>query len=584
MKTRIGSVIALVLAFNVLSLAWQNVASTGRSDIPAPPQPPRSALRVANCMSGMTSGELAAVPDVIAGFEGEDQDDPSYTLYKAGYKLVLDEKWAEARKKFSEVLSKYPRSKYSAEALYWTAYSWKYSDKKKAIETYKSFMKQYPTSNYYDDASGDLGRLENPVVPRPDRFAPPQAGYAVTAPELARAAATISEAASTYGVVHDAHIYPEGKADDPEVRMKVEAFQALIRSNKDEKTFELVRETLLDPKQPYRLRETALYALRQFEKKDLSDLYLQVMKSDTSKLLTQNIIYQLGFYAERGDEKIIDVLKQTALDSNQDRRLREASLQALCAAKRPDLLNFYAEVARNDVDLHVRQSALYQIAQSGSANEDTAYKLLSEFALDKSQGREFREAALSSLGSMRGNKPAELYLQVARTDPDERIQEMALYLFVGSGKSQPEKVSSTLKEIVQDRNRSWSMREAAMNNLVRIDGDEALKLLVMVAKTDPEERIRLSAINFIGYLGRTKAKSLLTLISLFETLPKNQMNSVQSLMYAIASIGNDEAVDFLGRLAKTHENHEVRRIAIQYLGNIGGEKARTVLVDILKGR
>jgi HEAT repeat protein len=37
-------------------------------------------------------------------------------------------------------------------------------------------------------------------------------------------------------------------------------------------------------------------------------------------------------------------------------------------------------------------------------------------------------------------------------------------------------------------------------------------------------------------------------------------------------------------LAKTHENQEVRRMAIQFLGNIGGEKARTVLVDILKGK
>ena len=179
MKTRIGSVIALMLAFNVLSYAWQNVASSGRGDIPAPPHQPRPALAVANGLSGMTSGELAAVPDVIAGFEGEDQDDPSYTLYKAGYKLVLDEKWAEARKKFSEVLSKYPKSKYSAEAHYWTAYSWKYSDTKKAMETYKSFLKQYPASNYYDDALGDLGRLENPVVPvvpRPDRFSGYSAG------------------------------------------------------------------------------------------------------------------------------------------------------------------------------------------------------------------------------------------------------------------------------------------------------------------------------------------------------------------------------------------------------------------------
>jgi len=626
MKTRIGSVVALMLAFSVLSYAWQNVASSGRGDFPAPPHQPRPALTVSNGMSGMTSGELASVPDVIAGFEGEDQDDPSYTLYKAGYKLVLDEKWAEARRKFSEVLSKYPKSKYSAEAQYWMAYSWKYSDKKKAVESYKSFLKQYPTSNYYDDALGDLGRLENPVVPvvpRPDRFS----GYAVgiTKGAIARsyalaesAAAVYSGALATAGTLMPAREYggyPDEKKEDPELTLKVEAFQALIRSGKDERAFGLVKETLIDPKQPYRMREAALFALGDFERKakvahamsrdpeqspmmretaqrmtkaydtlDLPGFYLEVMKNDTSKWLARNILYHLGYYAERGDERIITHLKQVALDGKQPRDMREAAMHALHSAKRPDMLEVFAQIARKDADVRLRQAAVYQIGQAAKADEDVAFKLLKEYAVDRNQDREIREAALSSLRSLQGNKAAALYLDVAKTDPDEHMQQIALYYFVDASKGQQDKVFIVLRDILQDRSRSWSIRETAMNQIARSNHEDALNLLVSMAKSDPEERIRMTAINYIGSMGKNKSKSLGTLTSLFETLPKDQHQSVQGLMYAIASIGNDEAVDFLGKLAKTHENHEIRRMAIQFLGNIGGEKARTVLVDILKGK
>ena len=94
----------------------------------------------------------------------------------------------------------------------------------------------------------------------------------------------------------------------------------------------------------------------------------------------------------------------------------------------------------------------------------------------------------------------------------------------------------------------------------------------------------MSAVSYISHLGKNKTKSLQTLISLFESLSKEQANSQPTLLYSIASVGNDEAVEFLGKVAKTHENLEVRRIAIQFLGNIGGDKARGILVEILKGK
>jgi HEAT repeat protein len=343
-------------------------------------------------------------------------------------------------------------------------------------------------------------------------------------------------------------------------------------------------ETARSEGQTPAMREVAEQAIKKLDKKDIPAIYLQVLKSDSSKKVSRMVLYQLGYYAERGDERALATLKQTALDVKQDRELREAALMGLRGSKQPEQLYVFSEIAKKDPDSRLRQFALYQIGRVESANEEAAYKLLSEYALDKSESRGIREAALSSLRSIRGSKAVSLYLDVAKNDPDEQIQQMALYFFVDASKGEPDQTFAAIKEILLDRKRPWSIRESAMSLLPRMDNDQALGLLVSVAKNEPEERIRMSAINYISQVGKNKSKSLQTLISLFETLPKDQPSTVQSLLYGIASVGNDEAVDFLGKVAKTHENLNVRRTAVQFLGNVGGDKARGILVEILQGK
>jgi hypothetical protein len=550
----------------------------------------RLVVLMAGLYSVSDSFQLAAPATVAQPVEINDQDDPSYALYKEGYKLILDEKWAEARSKFSEMLAKYAKSKYAADALYWTAYSLKYSDKKKAIEAYRSFIKKYPTSNYFDDAAADLGRLEGPAVPMlppPNRFTPPPSSAGIsTEPEVALAAeyAASAQAGRRYETPLFGYTVASGPEDDPQTKMKLEAFQALLRSNHDEKTYELLKQTLLDPKQPYRMKEVAIYGSKQFDKKDLADLYLQALRNDTSTMLKRHLLYQLGSLPDKGDERVLSVLTQTALDTKQDRQVREGALIGLRNAKGSNVLDIYIRIATTDTDLKFREMALYQIGQSVKPDDEVAFKTLRDFVLDRNQSREIREASLHALKTIKGERASDLYLEVAKSDPDERMQEIALYSFVQANQPNPEKTLGTLKEIILDRSRSWSIRQSAMTHLARVPGEDALNFLVQVASTDPEERIRLSAINCISYLSKNKAKSRGSLISLFQKTPSDQLNAINSLLYAIASLGGDESVDFLGTMAKSHENYEVRRTAIHYLGNIGGEKARAVLVEIMNGK
>ena len=55
------------------------------------------------------------------------QADPAYASYREGYGLILDEKWEEARRRFRELISKHPDSRYVEDAQYWSAYALPYT-------------------------------------------------------------------------------------------------------------------------------------------------------------------------------------------------------------------------------------------------------------------------------------------------------------------------------------------------------------------------------------------------------------------------------------------------------------------------
>src|SRR5512140_2661222 len=103
----------------------------------------------------------------------ERPDDPAYNDYRDGYRLILEERWADARKKFDQLLRKYKKSEYRDDAAYWTAYALKHVDARKAAQAYQEFFRKYPGSNYVDDAVADYAELQTlaPVAPQtPERI------------------------------------------------------------------------------------------------------------------------------------------------------------------------------------------------------------------------------------------------------------------------------------------------------------------------------------------------------------------------------------------------------------------------------
>ncbi len=167
-------------------------------------------------------------------------------------------------------------------------------------------------------------------------------------------------------------------------------------------------------------------------------------------------------------------------------------------------------------------------------------------------------------------------------DPETRLKLDALYA-IGDAK-QDEKSFLALKEVALDTRQKERLRYAALDIVSGYKKYDVMSIYTEIAKKDTSQNMQSYAIDYISYNSKDKNKSVAVLIDLFNATPKSRPEQKRRIFYAIAEVGNDNAVDFLSTVARNNDDYELRREAIFYLGTIGGEKSRTALYEILMGK
>ena len=167
-------------------------------------------------------------------------------------------------------------------------------------------------------------------------------------------------------------------------------------------------------------------------------------------------------------------------------------------------------------------------------------------------------------------------------DPDTRVRLEALYA-IGDTK-EDETAFQTLKDVALDRSQNIRLRQAAIEVLSDFKKFDVMPVFLELARKDTNEAIQDAAIEFMGRANKDKNKSVDALVVLFNSMPGTRKEKLETVLYTIADVGNDKAIDFLATVARTHENYELRSDAVYYLGTIGGDKSRAMLYQILKSK
>lgn len=518
------------------------------------------------------------------------QDDPGLTLYKAGYSAILGKQWADARKKFEELLKKYPRSKYVDASEYWNAYALAQTDRRKGADAYRRFIRKYKEggSEYLDDAVADMQKFGfSPEEAEVGVGLPPVPPVTpiVTEPVIAETEELRAQAAELAAEAQEAALaVPTPRPDkelDPETRLKVEAIYALGRDTRDQKAFESVKAIALDRSQATELRKAALHTLSRFKEQDVAGVFLSVADSGDAEL-RREAIYALGSLRKKGDERIARSLAAFASDPAQPREVREASLFTLARLDGEELFDVLERIAEEDPNVRMRTEAIYMIGRKGKEGEPRAVALLKSIALDSSQPRRVREASVYSLARMPGKEPLALLETMAKTDAEKRMRLNALYALGQRRQESPAEIEKLFQSIAENPKEDVEVRIAALYGLRRADEQKALALCKSLALKDSSEMMRQAAVHTLAETTKDKASLLKTLMDIFNQAAETDTQTKETALYGIANVGNDEAVKFLSNIALTSKDYEMRRRAIYFLGSIGGDQAKAALMEVLK--
>lgn len=143
-----------------------------------------------------------------------------------------------------------------------------------------------------------------------------------------------------------------------------------------------------------------------------------------------------------------------------------------------------------------------------------------------------------------------------------------------------------LRSVVLDPRQPAPLRLSAVYSLGTIRRPETGPFLLEVARSANDIAVRRSAIEVYARTVPERGKAVNELITLFRSFTAQEPKDDPRLgttLYAIASIGDARAVDFLAEVARTHPSDGLRSSAVLYLGTMGTERSRAALVRLLQG-
>jgi len=240
---------------------------------------------------------------------------------------------------------------------------------------------------------------------------------------------------------------------------------------------------------------------------------------------------------------------------------------------------FKAIVTDNKLAPQVRVHVLQELAEEAKTDDRPTFQILKELALDKRQPIEIRAVAMSSLLKFTTFDPLPVLEQVLKQDPDEEAQHIALGAIVESEKGRS---LNTLIDLFDEvpRHRT-EQQEMLLQIIAEENGEKGTDFLVKVARGNASPELKTAAVMYLSETGRDKNRSVGGLISLFESIGQERKDELHTILYGIANVGNNRAVEFLGKIAQSNEDEDLQGDAIYYLSNIGGRQARVQLQKAL---
>jgi HEAT repeat protein len=319
-------------------------------------------------------------------------------------------------------------------------------------------------------------------------------------------------------------------------------------------------------------REVAKEVAYLFEVERASGRIEQAQTSDISLSihLMRGVLFWLG---EVGQEQSV-ALFQSLYRSAVDDELRTRLVAHIAEARNDQTLSFLEEVLRQEKSERVRRATVHELTDYDSRK---SLEILVR-AVRQDSSDAVRREAVQAIGRLESSVAESALIEIAKAAPSPSVQRQAIQML--SERSSPG-VIACLSSIINGPGQARENQRAALEALAGIEGAEALKGLIQVAKTHPDIRLRHEAIDDLRERESPEARDCLLSIVQGKGEPeRTQARALETL----ASSEDEKTLEMVIQVARTHARPSIRRRAIEELRRFGeAGPSSPVVVSCLVG-
>jgi HEAT repeat protein len=253
-------------------------------------------------------------------------------------------------------------------------------------------------------------------------------------------------------------------------------------------------QTLYDTVTNLEVRRSIVHAAGENEDRDAALTFvLKVAKTDADRENRRAAVHQLGEF--EGDRVVDELMKIYASDA--DIEVKRAVLHALGEARSSRAQVRLLEVARTDALPELRRDAIHMLAERGEAVVEDLIKLY-----DTEQNTEVRRTVLHALAEINGSRAEDKLFEIARGDASMDLRRQAINVL---GERASARSLDFLSATAQSADGNTEVQMQAVRAISERSADEAVPILIKIAKTHPNQLVRRQAIRALGESGDPRA-------------------------------------------------------------------------------
>ena len=387
------------------------------------------------------------------------QGDPADSVYRLARRALDQKEYASAAKLFETIISRYPRSDYAPDALYWKGFAlYRDGDLDTAARALEAQAQRFPNASTHSDAASLLVVVKGEQAKRGDA-----------------------------GARRDVSAIAQSNASCQEIEIQSAALDA-VQSMDPERAVPLLRKVLARRDEcSVPLRKNALWMLGQKAGPDREKILLDLAKTDPNSEIRKDAVFYL---AQAKSDLAVDALEDVLLHST-EQSVRDNALFSLAQIRSDRSRKILRDFALSDnAPVSLRNDAIFHLAQRPS-DADLAW--LRE-AYARINDAKVRDDILFHLAS-HPNAETNKWLVSVIVDPKQSTEQRKNALFhLTSHKT------ATGDELAAayDGTSTAEVKKDVIFYLAQNKDPKALDKLIAIAKRDPSIELRKEALFHIG--------------------------------------------------------------------------------------